>query len=245
MQPIILHIPHSSTSIPNYNGYVDNVELIDNEVELLTDWYTHELFYSENDITVKADFSRIFCDVERFADDEQELMARYGMGVLYEKTDSGKFLRAITPELRGEILSKYYWPHHNRLENAVEDQLQQYGKSLIVDCHSFSDIPFQRDLNQQPNRPHINIGTDSFHTPKHLVDFTVDFFERHKLTVGINWPYSGTMVPLKYYQKDNRVNSIMIEVNRKLYLKSGSNVKLGDFNFIKGILYKYIRCIYS
>lgn len=123
--------------------------------------------------------------------------------------------------------------------------MQQYGKSLIVDCHSFSDIPFQRDLNQQPNRPHINIGTDSFHTPKHLVDFTVDFFERHKLTVGINWPYSGTMVPLKYYQKDNRVNSIMIEVNRKLYLKSGSNVKLGDFNFIKGILYKYIRCIYS
>lgn len=66
-----------------------------------------------------ADFSRVFCDVERFSDDSQEIMAEYGMGVLYEKGDDGSIIREITPELRQEILNKYYWPHHNQLKEQL------------------------------------------------------------------------------------------------------------------------------
>ena len=52
------------------------------EIIKLTDWYTDDLFLFEDSIVVKADFSRIFCDTERFSDDSQEVMAKYGMGVL-------------------------------------------------------------------------------------------------------------------------------------------------------------------
>ena len=31
-------------------------------------------------------------------------------------------------------------------------------------------------------------------------------------------PFSGTIVPMKYYRKDHRVQSLMIEINRWLYL---------------------------
>ena len=31
-------------------------------------------------------------------------------------------------------------------------------------------------------------------------------------------PFSGTIVPMKHYQKDRRVQSLMIEINRWLYL---------------------------
>ena len=33
-----------------------------------------------------------------------------------------------------------------------------------------------------------------------------------------NKPFSGTIVPMKHYQKDRRVQSLMIEINRWLYL---------------------------
>jgi len=35
--------------------------------------------------------------------------------------------------------------------------------------------------------------------------------------VAIDSPFSGTIVPLKHYHKDQRVTSVMIEVNRSLY----------------------------
>ena len=31
-------------------------------------------------------------------------------------------------------------------------------------------------------------------------------------------PFSGTIVPMKHYRKDERVQSLMIEINRWLYL---------------------------
>lgn len=88
MQKSILHIPHSSTKIPMTNGYVVDQEVLDREILKLTDWYTDDLFSLVGSIQVRADFSRIFCDTERFTDDSLEVMAKFGMGVLYEKANS-------------------------------------------------------------------------------------------------------------------------------------------------------------
>jgi N-formylglutamate amidohydrolase len=42
-------------------------------------------------------------------------------------------------------------------------------------------------------------------------------FKAHGYDVAIDSPFSGTIVPLKHYHKDQRVLSVMIEVNRSLY----------------------------
>jgi len=240
VRKLILHIPHSSSKIPDKKGFVINNNLIEAELNKLTDWYTDELFDSPDDITIKADFSRIFCDPERFSDDSQEIMSEYGMGVLYSKTDTGLTMRNIDTNLRNQILEDYYFPHHDRLNKAVKEQLDKFGYALIVDCHSFSDIPFLRDVNKSPNRPDINIGTDEFHTPNLIKDFSISYFETKGLTVGLDWPYSGTIVPEEYYQRNSNVNSIMIEVNRKLYLKPESIEKNDNFNLLKNTLSDYL-----
>jgi N-formylglutamate amidohydrolase len=66
---IILHIPHSSTIIPLLEGYVADAISLEKEILKLTDWYTDDLFYSKEDEMIVAEFSRIFCDPERFTDD--------------------------------------------------------------------------------------------------------------------------------------------------------------------------------
>ena len=81
-------------------GYVVDANSLANEMLKLTDWYTDDLFYSEGDEMIKAEFSRIFCDPERFTDDSQEIMAQYGMGVLYEKNDEGEVIRIVAPGLK-------------------------------------------------------------------------------------------------------------------------------------------------
>ena len=157
MKKLILHIPHSSTNIPFYDGYLFKKKQLDDEILKLTDWYTDELFFSKDDEMIVADFSRIFCDPERFEKNEDEPMFKKGMGVLYEKTDGNLEMRKIDSELRNKIIDNYYKPHHERLNNAVKEQLEKYGKAIIIDCHSLSDQPFLRDNDQTTIRTNFSL----------------------------------------------------------------------------------------
>jgi N-formylglutamate deformylase len=240
---IILHVPHSSTTVPLTDGYVINNEAMAKEMLKLTDWYTDDLFQSDEHEMIRADFSRIFCDPERFTDDSQEIMAQYGMGVLYEKNDDGELMRVVTPELRTRILRDYYDKHHEKLSNAVNNQLKFFGKALILDCHSYPSKPFKRDLDKNSNRPDFNIGTDSFHTPKHLIEASKDYFENAGYSVGIDWPYKGSIVPLEHYQKNKNVQTIMLEINRALYLKEPTHEKSEGYSEIKRVVGNFIKTI--
>ena len=240
MQQLILHVPHSSINIPLREGYIIDERMLNSELLKLTDWYTDDLFYSESDIMVRAEFSRLFCDPERFSDDEQEVMAQFGMGVLYEKTDGGEIMRKVSVELRERILNEYYSIHHSKLNNAVNSQLRSFGSALILDCHSFPDIPLLRDLNQDASRPDFNIGTDAFHTPQKLIDMSLTFFIDKGYTIEDNAPYKGSIVPMEHYIKNQQVHSIMLEINRKLYLNEGSNEKSSGYGEIKSVTQEYM-----
>jgi N-formylglutamate amidohydrolase len=241
MKKLILHVPHAATALPSQEGFIPNSEKIQQEITKLTDWYTDHLFHSETDEMIVASFSRIFCDVERFENDEEEVMSKVGMGVLYERFDDSELLRTVTPELREEVIQNYYRPHHNALTLAVKTQLDVEGSCLIVDCHSFPSTPLLKGLDQSINRPDFNIGTDAFHTPQILIDLAVAYFEKKGYSLGIDWPYSGTIVPMAFYKKDKRVQSIMLEVNRKLYLKEPGREKSENYTATKKIVQGFLR----
>lgn len=240
MKQAILHIPHSSTKIPFMDGYIVSEDVLNGEILKLTDWYTDDLFYTVEDIIIQADFSRLFCDPERFPDDKDEVMSKFGMGVLYEKSDEGKRIRNITSDLRSKILNEYYWQHHNKFKNAVKEQIKLNGKCLIIDCHSYPSKPLKRDLDKNEKRPDFNIGTDSFHTDKKLVDFSNDFFKNRGFSLGVDWPYRGAIVPLDYYQKNKNVQSIMLEINRRLYLNEPTNDKSEKYSEVKKTTREFI-----
>ncbi len=52
-------------------------------------------------------------------------------------------------------------------------------------------------------------------------------------SVKINFPYSGSIVPMSYYKREPQVQSIMIEVNKRLYLDEATFSKTGGFAAIR------------
>ena len=48
--------------------------------------------------------------------------------------------------------------------------------------------------------------------------------QRLGYSTACNEPFSGTIVPLKHYRRDQRVESLMIEINRNLYLNEDYSV---------------------
>lgn len=231
---IILHIPHASRVIPGEIRKTFKLSDIELKKELIrkTDAFTDELFASDKSKSnsVVYSISRLVVDPERFAEDNMEPMSRKGMGVVYTRTSSGKILREyLTVEDRNNLLDKYYYPHHERLTIAVTDKLEILGKCLIIDCHSFSSSPLPCEDDQSIGRPDICIGTDEFHTPEWLTSKVVRLFQEFDFTVELNRPFSGTLVPMKFYQKEKSVMSIMIEINRSLYMYEETGQKNHNF----------------
>ena len=214
---LVLHVPHASAHLPDRTGYVVPEACVQKEVALLTDWYTDELFAVPGATALVAPFSRVFCDVERLPD-IQEPMYAAGRGFFYTHCDDGTPLREDVTGLKSHIRENYYLPHHAALQHLVATKLEQVGRCTILDCHSFADEPFASDSDQTRPRPDVCLGTDAWHTPDWLVEKFEQAFAQQGYTVAINAPYSGTVVPLPYYRQERHVLSIMLEVNRRLYL---------------------------
>ena len=229
---MILHIPHSATRLPEAFQVCEGVSL-EKELQRMTDWYTDELFNCDHTDRLVFPYSRLYCDVERFRDDAEESMASKGMGVCYTRSSYGKPLRVVSEEEKDFIKTTYYDKHHQKLTTLVDASLARSGKALIVDCHSFSNevLPHEESCI----RPDICIGTDAFHTPMELLSKIYRYFTQRGYCVAVNEPFAGTIVPLKYYGKDQRVSSVMIEVNRNLYLDEDFQ-KSEDFDVIRKLI---------
>lgn len=215
---MILHIPHSSTQTLDYE--LNNKK---REILRMTDWYTDDLYDYQDATKVVFGLSRLICDVERFEDDDQEAMSRFGMGVCYVTDTQGNALRSVSDEERKQIIREYYKPHHQRLSDAVDKELEDNGSALIIDCHSFPDVAYYFNSDFEKKRPDICIGTDAFHTSPELVQKVQKYFQDKGYDVRVDDPYSGTLVPLKHYHQETNVQGIMIEVNRRLYMNENGS----------------------
>lgn len=216
---MILHIPHSSVKVPDWIKFEKDITL---DLERMTDWYTDQLFMYPAMDRIVFPYTRLACDVERFIDNEP--MEAHGHGVCYIKDSFGNHLRNVTPDERERIINTLYKPHHAKLTQACNHALTLFDQVVLVDCHSFSDQPLLHE-SSKTTRPDWCIGTDPFHTPSDLVDEVVSLIENKGYTTKVNDPFAGTIIPEQHYHKNADLKSIMIEVNRKLYMHSPEQFK--------------------
>lgn len=202
---IILNIPHSSDFIPvnTWNGDIQS------EVNKWTDWFTDVIFkpmgIDERIVPVVFNFSRFFCDVERLK--ENEPLEEVGQGRFY--TD----FNGCTREKEGDayIMAEQAYLFHDML---LSSQING-DDNLIIDCHSFpseltSDVDICIGWNEDWSKP-----SDA------LIEQIKRYFEGFNYKVAFNSPYSNSITP----ESKHRYGSLMIEINKKLYMDE-KNIKL-------------------
>lgn len=231
---IIFHIPHSSLNVPNY--FLEKLTIPLNKFnelnQIITDLKVDKLV--ENIRVSKAIFkySRMFCDVERFEDENLEPMAKKGMGIVYTKDINEQTFIKVDQEYKNNIIKKHYKPHHEQLNKLTKSILNKYNKAYIFDLHSFSDELVKLTFGYDTT-PDICIGVDKLFEDEELTQFTLSFFKSNGYSVEINYPYLGTLIPNNYYfNKDSSVKGIMIEINKRIYLNN-------NFELFKKILEEY------
>ena len=113
--PLVVHIPHSSTQIPEAFRAQFTLSALHLETELIamTDRYTDELFDTTTRLggsMLVNQASRLVMDPERFPDDDDEPMSKKGMGVVYTHTSDGRKLRDenFDSQQREELMIKLF-----------------------------------------------------------------------------------------------------------------------------------------
>ena len=231
---IILHIPHSSTAFPNGKNGFDN---LDKEERLLIDYYTDELFVPMEETNSICNmvfpYCRLYCDVERLINDPLE---KDGLGISYSrwvprKDGYGESLHSYSG--RSEAFALYA-DFHSEVSKKI---VGMSGRILLIDCHSFSALP--NLLNSNPPDVDICIGYNDDDTcpDKVVIGNIAQYFKTLGYKVGINEPFSNSKtfsVPVNYH-------SVMIEVNKRLYMNEQTLEKTEGFEKLKN----EIQTLYS
>lgn len=216
---VIWHIPHASTAIPPAirGQFLLADDELQAEAELVADTGADDLYLRVGDNAVVFPWSRLVVDPERLCGDAEPMEA-HGLGMIYSRTHDGRPLRRELLPAEEQALLNLYQDHHAQLVDRVDASLEQHGRCLILDGHSYpaDPLPFE---DSTLDRPPVCLGTDPIHTASWLVQAFVDAFHAHCIGTGINTPYAGTLAP-EQFQGDTRVMSLMIETRKVCYSDS-------------------------
>ena len=217
MKNIIIHVPHSSLYIPE--EYIKTALIPQDELEIENNFMCDTgivdlipLAFIEN--TLIFPYSRLYCDVERLIDGTEPMEA-YGMGYIYTKDSFGRDMFKYDTEHMHKI-NKIYDDHHKKLDQRVKEILETHGECIIIDLHSFSDETVDR-LFGYKDCPDVCIGVEKDYYSEELVTAIKNLCKVMGLTVQIDYPYKGSIVPNAYYgKKDTGIISLMIEINKRI-----------------------------
>ncbi|MBR6988280.1 MAG: N-formylglutamate amidohydrolase [Bacteroidaceae bacterium] len=229
-QNLLLHVPHSSTRFPEESSY--SFHSLNQEELLLIDYYTDELFVPDpktDSITPMVfPYCRLYCDVERLINDPLE---KVGLGISYAWRDpaSGE-LRNFSTLPDAFCLYADFHAEVSKKLTALQ------GSTLLIDCHSFSALP--NLLVSCPPDIDICIGNneDESFPGEETIRSLVQFFKSKGYKVGINAPFSNSKtfsVPVKYH-------SVMIEVNKRLYMNEHTLEKTPGFHRLRSDILEVI-----
>jgi N-formylglutamate deformylase len=246
--PVVAHIPHSSSFIPEHVLYqfMISEDELQEENRKLVDWFCDDLYSPVSHLggtLLRYMVSRFVCDPGRFEDDSQECMVQRGMGVVYTHgTQRQRIRRDITPREREALLTEFYRPYHRALTERVSRAVETFGRCTLIDCHSYQEKALPYEIYGDSPRADVVFGDDPIHTPAWIREEVRRLVTSAGYSFGLNRPFAGTVVPLPLYG-DTRVSSVMLEINRATYMNEITTTRSSGFSQMRSLIGEIVKVV--
>jgi N-formylglutamate deformylase len=234
--------PHDFRSPVSLTTVHDNVSM-----------YVDEIFSAAPDLggtLLYACFPNMYIDTNRSARDidptlidgewpgpiEQSDYTSRGLGLLKRLSRYGEQFqeRKLTVQEVQERLANYHEPYHQELSRILRATRDRNGYAIQLSCHCMSAVgaPTHRDPGQA--RADFNLGDcEGTTSSKEAVDFMVETLKKLGHTVSLNFPYYGGELIKRHCDPKNGIDSIFVEVNKRLFIDTKTFRKTDGFADVK------------
>ncbi|MBU2484114.1 MAG: N-formylglutamate amidohydrolase [Alphaproteobacteria bacterium] len=254
-EPFVFNSPHSGRIYPDSFLSMSRLDRV--SIRRSEDHFVDELFSSVVQLgapMLAAQFPRAWLDVNR---EPYELDPRMFDGPLPPFANIGSMRVAgglgTIPRLVAENMDIYrgrlsveeglsrieqvYRPYHANLRRIIAQTHVQFGKAILIDCHS---MPANVRVAGGSRRPDIIIGDRYGASAAHdLSRAAVSFLSGLGYHVVRNKPYAGGFITEHYGRPARGLHALQIEINRGLYVDEASLEKTTGFELLKADLWEF------
>lgn len=169
-----------------------------------------------------------------------------GLGLIKTKSRYGEPMqekKLTVAEVR-ERLDVYYDPYHRELKRIVDDTYANHKMVWQLSCHCMSAIgaPTHADAGKQ--RADFCLGNiDMTTSSKDFIEYVAAEIKKLGYSVTINTPYVGNELNRRHGAPAKGIESIMVEINKKLFMDTKTFRKTEGFDAVKADLDKLLHSL--
>ncbi len=221
--PIVLSVPHSGTEFPREIADQFRQEPVANPDD--TDWFVDKLydFAPRMGITmIVAVYSRYIIDLNR--DSKEKPLYNDGRLItgLCPVTDflGNNLYRdnrtQVTPEEIRRRTEKFYTPYHSQIERLLSNTREEFGKTLLWDCHSIRrKVP---TISKDPF-PDIILGSvDGTSASPGLIETALSALDHSNYSVAHNRPFKGGTITRSFGRPTDGYHALQLEMSKDVYM---------------------------
>lgn len=254
-EPFVFNSPHSGRIYPEPFLSMSRLDRL--SIRRSEDHFVDELFAGVIQLgapMLAAQFPRAWLDVNR---EPYELDPRMFDGALPAFANIGSMRVAgglgTIPRLVAENMEIYrgrlsveeglarieqvYRPYHATLRRMIAQTHVQFGKAILIDCHS---MPANIRVAGGTRRPDMIIGDRyGVSAGQGLSQAAVSILSSLGYNVVRNKPYAGGFITEHYGRPARGLHALQIEINRGLYVNEETLEKTSGFNLLKADLCEF------
>ncbi|WP_047032171.1 N-formylglutamate amidohydrolase [Hoeflea sp. IMCC20628] len=251
-EPFVFNSPHSGRVYPE--PFLAMSRLDRNSIRRSEDHFVDELFAGVIQLgapLLAAQFPRAWLDVNREPYEldprmfDGALPAFANIGSLRVAGGLGTIPRLVAENMdiyRGRLsveeglsrIERVYRPYHATLRRMIAQTHVQFGKAILIDCHS---MPANIRVAGGTPRPDMIIGDRyGISAAEDLSHAAVSILSGLGYNVVRNKPYAGGFITEHYGRPARGLHALQIEINRGLYVNEVNLEKTAGFNLLKADL---------
>lgn len=162
-----------------------------------------------------------------------------GLGVIPRVVAGGRAIyegriSRIEAEAR---LERLWQPYHRALRGLIDQTHDQFGRAILVDCHSMPHEAIESHCRPGAPCPEVVLG-DRFGAAagRDVVDALEAAFRNAGLRVARNAPFAGAYITQAYGRPAGNQHVVQVEIDRSLYMDEQRIEPRADFAAFQALI---------